>query len=145
MRKGFTLVELLGVIIVLALICLITIPAITDSLNKYKKDLCQTQISYMISAAKNWGIDHMLQLPEGEEKVKIKLSQLIQEGYMQGDKNAVEEENRLKVINPNTKEYFNPDPIITIQKQGKRYTYTMDEETINSCKKTTKGETEENE
>ncbi len=134
MKKGFTLAELLGVIIVLALISMIAIPAITTSLNKHKKNLCDTQISYMITAARNWGADHLLQLPDEGETLTITLSELIKQGYMQGDSKASTEEDKLKVINPNTSEYFAPDPTIIITKSGKNYLYTMDGVTTNSCK-----------
>ncbi len=133
MKRGFTLAELLGVVIIIGLISLIAVPAITDSLNHYKKNLCETQVSYMIAAAKNWGTDHLLQLPDEGESSKIKLSELIKEGYMEGDQDAKTAEDRLKVINPNTKEYFEPDPVITITKEGKRFIYTIDETTKNSC------------
>lgn len=133
MKKGFTLIELLGVIIVIAVVSLIAIPAITDSLDKYEKNLCDTQISYMIAAAKNWGADHLLQLPDEGEEMTIKLSELIQQGYMQGDSSALTEEDKLKVINPNTNQYFSPDPVITITKVGKSFKYTMDVSTTFSC------------
>lgn len=132
-KKGFTLAELLGVIIILALISMIAIPAITTSLNKHKKSLCDTQISYMIAAAKNWGADHLLQLPDEGETLTISLSELIQQGYIEGDKNATSDEDKLKIINPNTNGYFEPDPTIIITKSGKHYTYTMDGVTTNSC------------
>lgn len=134
MKKGFTLAELLGVIIVLALISLIAIPAITTSLNKHKKNLCDTQVSYIIASAKNWGADHLLQLPNEGETLTITLSELIKQGYIEGDKNATSEEDKLKIINSNTGEYFSPDPTIIITKSGKSYTYTMDGVTSNSCK-----------
>lgn len=133
MKKGFTLVELLGVIIILALIAMIATPAVTSLLNNSKKNLCETQVSYIITAAKNWGADHLLQLPDEGETLTISLSELIKQGYIQGDKDAATEEDKLKIINPNTKEYFNPDPTVIIQKSGKSYTYTMDGTTENSC------------
>ena len=40
MKKGFTLAELLGVIVILSLIALITVPAITATLQNYKIKLC---------------------------------------------------------------------------------------------------------
>ena len=39
-KNGFTLAELLGVIVVLALISMITVPAVTDSLQNYRNSLC---------------------------------------------------------------------------------------------------------
>lgn len=134
LKKGFTLAELLGVIVVLGLLAMIAVPAVTDSLNKYKKNLCNTQISYMIESARNWGADHLLQLPEEGQILKITVSELIQQGYMEGDRDAVNAEDQLKVRNPNTKEYFTPDPVITISKSGKKYVYKMDNTTLNSCK-----------
>ncbi len=133
MKKGFTLAELLGVIIILALIAMIATPAVTSLLNNSKKKLCETQVSYIITAAKNWGADHLLQLPDEGETLTISLSELIQQGYIQGDKDAATEEEKLKIINPNTKEYFEPDPTVIIQKAGKSYTYTIDGTTENSC------------
>lgn len=133
MKRGFTLAELLGVIIIIALITLIAIPAITDSLSHYKQNLCETQVSYMIASAKNWGTEHLLQLPEEGETLTITVSELIRQGFMDGDKDALTEEDKLKVINPNTKEYFEPDPVITIAKKGKRFVYTVDDNTKNSC------------
>lgn len=134
LKKGFTLAELLGVIVVLGVIALIAIPAVTDSLNKYKKNLCDTQVSYMVQAAQNWGADHLLQLPDEGETLTISVSELIEQGYMERDKDAETIEDQLKVMNPNTKEYFSPDPVITISKSGKKYVYTMDDTTVNSCK-----------
>ncbi len=133
MKKGFTLAELLGVIIILALVSLIAIPAVTDSLNTQKKNLCEVQISNIIATAKEWGVDHMLQLPDEGGKLEVKVSELIRQGYLTGDKNAKTEDDRYKVINPNTKEYFSPDPTITITKVGKKYVYTMDDVTVKSC------------
>lgn len=132
-RRGFTLVELLGVIIILGLLALVTIPTISDSLSKYKKKLCNTQIEYMIAAAKNWGADHIYQLPDEGETVKITLSELIKQGYMEGDQKASQEEDRYKVKNPRSQKYFDPDPTITITKTGKKVNYTIDETTQSSC------------
>lgn len=133
MKKGFTLAELLGVIIILALVSMIAIPAITTSLNHHKKNLCDTQVSYIITAARSWGADHLLQLPDEGETLIISLSELIKQGYIKGDQNAATEEDKYKITNPNTGKYFNPDPIVTIKKVGKNYNYEIDEATKNSC------------
>ena len=133
MKKGFTLAELLGVIIILGLVGLISLPAVTESLNHYKNKLCNTQVSYMISAAKNWGSDHLLELPDEEETKTIKVSDLIKQGYLNGDSDATNENDKLKIVNPSTKEYFSPDPVITITKKENQFIYTIDNTTINSC------------
>ena len=65
-NKGFTLAELLGVIVILALISLITIPAITNSLQDYESRLCNTQLEEIVAAARTWGADNLLKLPTEE-------------------------------------------------------------------------------
>lgn len=70
MKKGFTLAELLGVIVILSLIALITVPAITDTLQNYKIKLCNTQLEEIISAAKTWGADNLVKLPSSEGQTK---------------------------------------------------------------------------
>ena len=62
-KRGFTLIELLAVLTILALIALITVPGITGALKKYKNNLYDSQIKSIESAAKVWGSDHMLLLP----------------------------------------------------------------------------------
>ena len=44
MKKGFTLVELLAVIILLGVIGLIVVPSITKTINNSKEDLYNDQI-----------------------------------------------------------------------------------------------------
>ena len=43
MKKGFTLAELLGVIAILGIIAMITVPVIDRSLNQGKSNLSETQ------------------------------------------------------------------------------------------------------
>ena len=124
-NNGFTLAELLGVMVILSLISVITIPAVTDSLNTYKSKLCVTQLDEIVSAAKTWGADNILKLPTKEgETYQVTLKTLSEYGYIDS-----------KVTNPITKDEFNPEKtIITITRSGKRYKYTIDEGTQKTCK-----------
>ena len=45
LKKGFTLVELLAVIVILAVIALITTPIIIDSLNTSKKEAFKDSVN----------------------------------------------------------------------------------------------------
>ena len=123
-KNGFTLAELLGVLVILSLIAVITVPAVTDSLNKYKRELCNTQVKEIVSAAKAWGTDNILLLPtEDNATYIVSLETLSKYGYIDS-----------KIENPVTKENFDlEDTIVTITRKGKRYTYEMDEATKNSC------------
>lgn len=50
-KKGFTLVELLAVIVVLAIIMIIAIPSVMDSMNKGKKSSFKMYAQKMLTAA----------------------------------------------------------------------------------------------
>ena len=123
-KNGFTLAELLGVMVILSLISIITVPAVTESLNNYKTKLCVSQINEIISAAKSWGNENVLVLPSGEgETYDVTLRTLAEYGYIDE-----------KVNNPVTNENFDLDTtIVTITKKGKKYKYTMDSTTVDTC------------
>ena len=53
-KKGFTLVELLGVLIVLVLIALITTPIVINVVNSTKKNSNHIQKELLINSAKLW-------------------------------------------------------------------------------------------
>lgn len=125
MNKGFTLAELLGVIVVLALISLVSVPAVSDVLKKNKVRLCETQLENIKIAAKNYGADHFYDLPVDDgDSLVISLKDLTSNGYIDGN-----------IKNPVTKEIFvEEDVLITIMKDTKKFNYTLDMETTNSCK-----------
>lgn len=58
-NKGLTLVELLGVLIVLSLIVMIVTPAITKDLKDSSVELCYHQLDSLVSASKNWLTDQI--------------------------------------------------------------------------------------
>lgn len=58
-NKGLTLVELLGVLIVLSLIVMIVTPAVTKDLKDSSVELCYHQLDSLVSASKNWLTDQI--------------------------------------------------------------------------------------
>lgn len=122
MKKGFTLAELIGVIVVLALISLVTIPAVSKTLKQNKESLCESQLNNILSAAKAWGADHVFELPSDSGETKtITLGDLINGGYIEGD-----------IENPVTKDIFAEGSEITITKNNKKYEYKLDSDVF-SC------------
>ena len=109
-KKGFTLAELIGVIVVLALIWLITVPAITSVLKNNKKSLCETQLNNILAAARNYASENLLTMPvkDGETKT-ITIQDLIDNGFIDQD-----------IENPVTKENFDSEIEIMIKKVGKK-------------------------
>ena len=125
MRKnGFTLAELLGVMVLLSLISIITVPAVTQSLNSYKTKLCNSQINQIEVAAESWAKDNILLLPEDDgDTYSVDLKTLSDYGYIES-----------KINNPVTNENFDLElAYVNITKKGKRYIYKMDDDTINTC------------
>ena len=120
MKKGFTLAELIGVIVVLALISLVTIPAVSKTLKQNKIKLCETQLENILAAAKSYGADNVFNLSDTNT---VTLGDLVNAGYISGE-----------IENPVTKENFDLETTeITITKNNKKYEYKLDEATTGLC------------
>lgn len=124
MKKGFTLAELIAVIVILALISLITVPIVSKMLKTNKKSLCNTQLNEILTAARSYGSENIFRLPDKSgDTLTITLGDLINGGYIDGD-----------ITNPVSKETFDPDAVeITITKNNKKYEYELDNTTKNAC------------
>lgn len=86
MNKGFTLIELIGTIVILSLVVLIAVPVISKSLNKGVKDADEQFKKNVELAAENWSSDNKDQLPKNEgENKKVQTSTLKLEGYLDGN------------------------------------------------------------
>lgn len=123
MNKGFTLAELIAVIVILSLISLITIPAISKTLKDNKKTLCKNQLEQILITARSYGAENIFSLPQADGGTKtITLQTLISEGFIDGD-----------IENPLTKDNFDTDMEIKIVKKGKKYEYKFEDETYALC------------
>ena len=95
-HKGFTLVEILAVIIVLALLSAIMVPIVGKLLKSNEEALSQNQIDNIITIAKKYAVEHSEILPaeDSGDIVELNLDTLIAEGYI--DKSSI--------INPSSKQ-----------------------------------------
>lgn len=93
MKKGFTLVELLVVIVILGLLALVAYPSIIKIVNESKKDAYNSQIKVIEKVAKEWAVEHPMELPDikeengscscnSEESKCIKIEDLKKSGYL---------------------------------------------------------------
>lgn len=103
-KRGFTLAELIGVVVLLGAILLIIIPVVSKSLKDSKQKLYNDQIEGIKQALQLWASDNK---PNNNETYYLTLSQLKQKGLVEPDlKNPITGEYLpndmvLKVINEN--------------------------------------------
>ena len=119
-KKGFTLVELLAVIVILSLVLVIAVPSVNRYIKQSKEKTYNTQISTIIEAAQAYASANSGLLPRKEEfVVKITLGQLKSSGLIKEE-----------VKNPNDDKYFDDALTIEIKKKGETYNYDIVESTI---------------
>ena len=118
MKKGFTLVELLAVIVILGVIALITVVSVNNILSDSKDSLSATQKHNVEEAAKAY------YLKEGmdEEDTCISISELISKGYIEAK----------EVKDPKTKENLEGYVKITVPSTSEFNQYTYEYQEI-SC------------
>ena len=124
-RKGFTLAELLGVIVILLLLVLIVTPLFIKYSKNAGKTAYDVQINNIKESAKEWALDddNAKLLPKKDDEcVEVTLEKLKQEGLL---------DYNLK--NPKTGEKFNDELTVIIRKEGKKLTYTFNEDGTQTC------------
>lgn len=95
MKKGFTLVELLVVIVILGLLSLVAYPSIIKIINDSKESAYESQIKIIEKIAKEWAVTNPIELPKINEnngtcscnpEIKcIKIENLKTSGYLSDD------------------------------------------------------------
>ncbi len=80
MKKAFTLIELLGVIIILAIVALITFPIIDNSIQKSRESALERTIENIERAAYSYSVEYDLGYPN--ELQVLELSELISKGFI---------------------------------------------------------------
>lgn len=111
-KRGFTLVELLGVISVLGIIALLIIPSVEKTISNNKKKGLENQKNTIISGAKNWITDHR-EIVTGNEVI-VSVGDLKQQGYIEFD-----------IKNPITNKCISNNTEVLITIDGKKYSYKI--------------------
>jgi prepilin-type N-terminal cleavage/methylation domain-containing protein len=121
MKKGFTLVELLAVIIILGLIGLIIVPSITKLLVDSRQNLYNKQVEAIVEYTRKWGVDNVDKISP-TKRTYISVEDLMKDGYI--------EQNELKDPR-NTKNNMNGCIVVDYNKLQDKYEY---EYTDKACK-----------
>lgn len=116
-KKGFTLIELIGVIVIIALLALLITPVVTSVINNSKEKLYQNTLKNIELSAKDWFSDeeNMDKLPKNFETCYINLSELKDAGIVDKD-----------IRNPKTDTPLSDELInIIITKNANSYNYEI--------------------
>lgn len=114
-NRGFTLVELLGVVFILALLGLLITPVIYNVINDKRRDLYDVQIRNIEQGAQGYVSEHIFEIdiPAGTSR-GISLGTLQRFGYVKDD-----------IINPLTRQNFSSDLIIVITNKATGFEYKV--------------------
>lgn len=105
-NNGFTLIEILGVIVVLSVIALITIPLIDRTINKGKNNLETSQKQQLIKALKDYYSDYNHSKTMGATSCR-KISELMSSGNLPDG-----------VKNPLTGSSYDSEDKVCVEKTG---------------------------
>lgn len=105
-KKGFTLTELLGVIVILAIIAIIAFPSVLGLLNSSQDETDEAMQNFAITAARSYVNDNMDSYPkalEGQTKTysNLKIQTLLDEGYISST--TISSEKNCEMLNDEIK------------------------------------------
>lgn len=112
-NRGFTLVELLGVIVLLIVIFLLVFPSVTNILSQSEETVYQKQINDILTAAYDFTLKNISYLPQSGEKSYVTLGELKYNGLIESN-----------IKNPKTLENFEDNLVISINNVGANYEYS---------------------
>lgn len=121
-KKGFTLVELLAVIVILALISVMASTGIMTLSKKSKENMYCAKLEMISGIAQDYAVKYEYELNQSNEyyngykSIKIKVSDLISSGKLEPDKDN-------KVINPVDDSSLNDKEIILYLKNNQVNVY----------------------
>lgn len=115
-NRGFTLVELLGVIVILSIIAVITVPLVQRTILENTEEVYNDQVLSFERAARNYTNSDVYNMTRCEPSCSISLKELQEKGYLpSGD-----------IINPKTDEKFDMENVVDITYSGKKFSYNYD-------------------
>ncbi len=119
-KKAFTLVELLAVVVILAVIGIIIVPVVINTINSNTEKLYEAQIDEIKTAAEKYALYNLSDLPLTENDIlTITLKDI-------KDANLID----INIKNPKTEELFADNMLINIKFINNKYTFTVLDEGV---------------
>lgn len=129
-KKGFTLIELILVILLLSIIALISVPVITGIIKDAKDKSYQQQISGIVNAARTYMSKYPEKLPIEDELgsscvsiVELQKAGVLENKDISNPSYTKDCENDEKCLN----EHFEGVVIVTWSVENNKYNYTYDD------------------
>lgn len=114
-NKGFTLAELLGVIVILGLICLVAFPPILNSIKKSKNNISEATKQVIYGASNAYVNNHLSQFTMTENSAYcIRIQTLIDSEVLESD-----------LKDPNTNRKIDPNLYVKVLVKNNEYNYSM--------------------
>ncbi|MCM1371279.1 MAG: prepilin-type N-terminal cleavage/methylation domain-containing protein [Clostridium sp.] len=114
MKKGFTLMELMAVIIVIGLITLITFPIITNNLKKSEERSYALVLNQIETAAKDMMLKNTIGLDKDGESITIYVGELKRNGLLPTE-----------LKNPKSKNNISNESSVVVTRVNNSYTYDI--------------------
>lgn len=116
-NMGFTLTELIAVIVLLGIIALIAVPVINGTIVNSKNKAYNAQVSTIEGTAKKWGVENTALLPNDESECKVTVAELIAQGFIEDD----------EIIDPRDDSKMNGSIEVSYSTSSKTYYYDYNE------------------
>ncbi len=107
MKKGFTLVEVLGVLVILAIILTITVPIVINNVNNTKEKVWQQTVEHIKEGTNLYLREYKKDFPElnvVDSIITVSLSEIIDNGFIKSP-----------IVNPVLNQNVSEETIINIQ------------------------------
>lgn len=113
--RGFTLVEVLGIIVVLGIIAVIATPVVQGTIEKNREKMFDVIMEQLTDSAKDWAAKNASQLPnDNNEYLDVSLGDLKTNGVL-----------KINVQNPKSNNVFSDESFVRITRNNNNFTYEV--------------------